>query len=271
MFNVVISVLTMGILGAFFAFGLSIARKKFKVEEDPRIDRVEEALPGANCGACGYPGCRAMAEAIVQGQAEPDGCPVGGAETAREVAEIMGIEVKESERRVAVLLCRGTEEVAKRKAEYRGVAECFAASLVQSGDKFCSYGCLGYGDCVEACNFDALHMGADGLPIVDREKCTACGLCVKACPKNLLELHLVSRKLFVFCKSLDNPKNSRKNCKNACTGCMICTKGAQHGEIVVEDSLSRIKNLAVLDDPGAMEWVGKCPTQAIGFLNTSKN
>lgn len=266
MFNVMISILTMGLLGAFFAFGLSIARKKFKVEEDPRIDRVEDALPGANCGACGYPGCRAMAEAIVKGEAVPDGCPVGGGETAREVAEIMGLEIGESERRVAVLLCRGTEEAAKRKAEYRGVGECYAASLVQSGDKFCSYGCLGYGDCVDACNFDALHMGDDGLPVVDREKCTACGMCVKACPKNLFELHPESRKLFVFCKSHDNPKNSRKNCKNACTGCMICTKGAKNGEIVVEDHLSRIKNLDVLENEEAMEWVKKCPTKAIGFL-----
>jgi len=266
MFNIAISILTMGILGAFFAFGLSIARNKFKVEEDPRIDQVEEGLPGANCGACGYPGCRALAEAIVNGQVDANSCPVGGSETAREIARMLGVEIIETERQVAVLLCRGTETAAQRKADYRGIRQCYAASLVQSGDKFCSYGCLGYGDCVDACNFDALHIDKEGLPVVDREKCTACGLCVKACPKNLLELHPVSRKFFVFCKSLDNPKTSRKNCKNACTGCMICTKGAQNSEIVVENNLSMINNLDILENEEAMQWVGKCPTKAIGFL-----
>ena len=184
----------------------------------------------------------------------------------RDVGRILGVEISETERKVAVLLCRGTETAALRKAEYRGIRQCYAASLVQSGDKLCSYGCLGYGDCVTACNFEALQIGDEGLPIVDREKCTACGLCVKACPKNLLQLHPVSRKFFVFCKSLDNPKSSRKNCKNACTGCMICTKGVQNSEIVVENNLSRVDNLDVLENQEAMEWVGKCPTKAIGFL-----
>lgn len=264
--NVLISVMTMGIMGAFFAFVLSIALKKFKIDEDPRIDQLEAILPGANCGACGFPGCRALAEAIVKGEADPGSCSVGGSETAEEIAGIMGVEVSRAERKVAVLLCRGTEEAAGRKADYRGVKTCYAASLVQSGNKFCSYGCLGYGDCVKACNFDALHMGKEGLPVVDREKCTACGLCVKACPKSLFELYPESRTFFVFCKSLDNPKTSRSNCKNACTGCMICTKGAKNGEIVVTDNLSRIKSLDILDNEEAMQWVGKCPTQAIGFL-----
>jgi electron transport complex protein RnfB len=264
--NVIISILTMGIMGAFFAYGLSIALKKFKIEEDPRIDQVEAALPGANCGACGYPGCRALAEAIAKGEVEPGSCPVGGSESAREVARIMGKEATQTERKVAVLLCRGTDEAAARKADYRGVKTCYAASLVQSGDKFCSYGCLGYEDCVRACNFDALHMGPEGLPMVDREKCTACGLCVKACPKNLIELHPESRTFFVFCKSLDIPKTSRTNCKNACTGCMICTKGAKNNEIVVTDNLSRINSLDILGSEEAMQWVAKCPTKAIGFL-----
>jgi len=267
MSGLLISVLTMGLLGAVFAFGLSIAQKKLRVEEDPRIDAVEGVVPGANCGGCGYPGCRAFSEAVVKGDAPPDGCPVGGKETAAAVAEILGIQLEESERRVAVLMCRGTNEAAKRKAEYRGIDQCYAAALVQQGDKFCAYGCLGFGDCVEVCAFDALHMGDAGLPVVDRGACTACGKCVKACPKHLFELHPESRRFFVFCKSKDDPKTSRQSCKNACTGCRICTKGAGDGEIVVEDNLSRIVNMAVLDNEEAMTWVKKCPTGAIGFLD----
>lgn len=262
----IISIVTMGVLGAFFAYGLSIALKKFKVEEDPRIDQVEAALPGANCGACGYPGCRALAEAIVKGEIDLDSCPVGGLETAEEVAMIMGKEVSPTERKVAVLLCRGTEEAAKRKAEYQGIKTCYAANLIQRGDKFCSFGCLGYGDCVKVCNFDALKIGKKGIPEVDREKCTGCGLCVSACPKKLFELHPLSRRFFVFCKSLDDPKRSRQNCQNACTGCRICTRGVKNEEIVVENNLSIIKDPKIIQDSEARLWVEKCPTAAIGIL-----
>ena len=266
MSGVVISIATMGILGAIFAYGLSIAQKKFRVEEDPRIDQVEDVVPGANCGGCGYPGCRAFSEAVVTGEAPADGCPVGGQETAEAVAEILGIEIEESERQVAVLMCRGTDEAAKRKADYRGIRQCYAASLVQSGDKHCSYGCLGYGDCVDVCGFDALKIGEEGLPVVDREKCTGCGQCVKACPKGLFELHPESRRFFVFCKSNDDPKTSRQSCRNACTGCRVCVKGVTEGQIVVENNLSNIGHLSVLGDEDAMKWVGKCPTGAIGFM-----
>lgn len=264
--SLLISILTMGILGVFFAYGLSIARKKFRVEEDPRIDEVESVLPGANCGGCGYPGCRAFAEAVVIGKAEPNGCPVGGFETSQEIAKILGIEIKETERKVAVLLCRGTEEAAKRKAEYRGIKTCYAATIVQRGDKYCSYGCLSFGDCVLSCNFDAIEIGKHGLPVVDIKKCTGCGLCVKACPKGLLELHPVSRKFFVFCKSLDDAKSSRKNCKNACIACKICTRGAANEEVIVENNLSIINNPEITKNEEAMNWIAKCPTKCIGFL-----
>ena len=262
--SIAISILTMGLLGAFFAYGLSIAKKKFKVEEDPRIDRIEDVLPGANCGGCGYPGCRAFAEAVAATKADVDGCPVGGMDTAKQVADIMGMEVGDSEREVAVLICRGTEEAALRKAEYRGIHSCYGANLVQKGNKKCSYGCMGYGDCVSVCNFDAIRIGPEGIPVVDREKCTGCGLCVKACPKNILELHPLSRRFFVLCKSFDGPKASRQNCKNACIGCKICIKGVKNGEITVDNDLSVIHNTEVVNDEEAMQWIGKCPTKVIG-------
>ena len=261
-----VSILTMGFLGIFFAWGLAVAQRKLKVEEDPRIERIEKVLPGVNCGGCGFPGCRAFAEAVVNSKAEAEGCPVGGMETAREVAGIIGVEIKKLEKRVAVLLCRGTAQAAKRKADYRGIKTCYAGSLIQKGNKLCSYGCLGFGDCVLVCDFDALIMGNEDLPIVNREKCTGCGMCVRACPKNLFELHPVSRKFFVFCKSHDDAKNSRNHCKNACIACKFCTRGAGKGEIVMENSLSVIKDPSVYDKPEAREWILKCPTKIIGFL-----
>jgi len=264
--SVIISIVTMGVLGAFFAYGLSVALKKFRVEEDNRFDLVESALPGINCGGCGLPGCRSFAEAVVKGNIEPDGCTVGGNATALEIARILEIKIEESEKEVAVLLCRGTEEAAKKKADYKGIHTCYAANLIQRGDKFCSFGCLGYGDCVKVCKFEALEIGKEGIPVVNRKNCTACGLCVKACPKNLFELHPVSRKFFVFCKSLDDPRSSRQYCQNACTGCRICTRGVKKEEIVVENNLSFIKDPKIIKDEEARLWVEKCPTKAIGLL-----
>jgi RnfABCDGE-type electron transport complex B subunit len=269
--SIIISILTMGCLGAFFAYGLSIARNKFKVEEDPRIDDVEEALAGANCGGCGFAGCRAFAEAVVAGKAEPFGCPVGGNDTAAAIARIMGMELQESTREVAVLMCRGTTDAAGRKAEYQGIHTCYAANIIQRGDKICSYGCLGYGDCVTACNFDAIKIGPQGIPVIDRDKCTACGLCVKACPNHLLELHPADRTFYVLCKSQDDGKTSRAACKNACIGCKICTRGAANGEIVVENFLSEIKDPKIAENEEAMQWIAKCPTKCIGFLDQILN
>lgn len=264
--SLLISVLTMGILGAFFSYALSVAQKKLKVEEDPRIDEVEAVLPNANCGGCGYPGCRAFAEAVVAGKVEPNGCPVGGNETAAEVSKILGVELVEKEREVAVLMCRGTNEAAKRKAEYRGVDTCYGAALVQQGDKFCTYGCLGLGDCVDACDFDAIHIKEQGIPIIDREKCTGCGQCVIACPRDLLELHPVSKTYFVYCKSHDDPKTSRKNCANSCIACSLCVRGVKEDEIVMDNFLAIVKDHSVVNNEEAMNWAGKCPTKAIGDL-----
>lgn len=264
--NILIAMLTMGGMGFLFAYILSIAKNKLKVEIDPRIERIESVLPGTNCGCCGYPGCRAFAEAVVSGQAKTNCCSVGGDSVSGEIAKIVGVKIDKTERYVAVLMCRGTESSTKRKAKYCGIKTCYAASLIQGGDKYCSFGCLGFGDCMEACPFNAIKIGADKIPVIDRDICTGCGLCVKACPKNLIELHPISRKLYVYCKSHDDAKTSIFNCKNACIACGLCTKGAKNGEITVIDNLSTINNVDIEKNEEAMKWVQKCPTKSIDFI-----
>lgn len=257
------SILAMGGLGAFFAAALAIADKKLRVEEDPRIGMVNDALPGANCGACGQAGCAAFAEAVVQGTAPVNGCPVGGQDCAEDVARIMGVDAGQSVRHVARLMCRGAIGVAREKADYVGPSQCAVQDLVSGGSKACQYGCLGGGDCVEVCNFGALVMGEDGLPHVFDDLCTACAACVTACPRDLFELHPIDREFFVFCKSHDDPKTAKAACDAACTGCGICARKSE-GAIVVQDGL------AVIDydklDPGLIP-LDKCKTGAIGWLH----
>ena len=215
MIDLAVPILTMAVLGFMFSVGLVFAYKKLKVEENPKIATVNEVLPQANCGACGYSGCRAFAEAVVNGKAEVTGCPVGGADTANLVASILGVDAGEIIKKVARLHCRGSLEAAPSRGVYQGIPTCEAAHLV-GGNKQCSFGCLGYGDCVLACLFDALHMGEDGLPVVQEENCTACGKCVDACPRNLFELHALDQEILVFCRSEDRGPLARKLCKNAC-------------------------------------------------------
>ncbi len=180
-------ILTMGALGLILSAGLAIAYQKLKVEEDPKVVKISEALPQANCGACGYSGCRAFAEAVVKGEAETNGCPVGGEETITKVAEIMGVKADEVVKKIARILCHGDTEAAKDRGTYLGITTCYAANLT-GGNKQCPYGCLGFGDCVLACPFEAIHMGGDGLPVVDGKKCTACGKCTEKCFAESLEL-----------------------------------------------------------------------------------
>ena len=261
--NILIPVLTMMALGFLFSAGLVFAYKKLKVEEDPRVEKVTEMLPQANCGACGYSGCRAFAEAVVQGKASPASCPVGGEEGAQEIAAALGIQTGEIIKKVARVHCRGTKEAAKDKGPYWGIPTCEAAHLL-GGQKLCFYGCLGFGDCVKACPFDAIYMEKDGLPRVDDEKCTACGKCVDACPRNILELHPLNQNIFVFCRSLDRGPTARKVCKNSCIACGICSRACPEA-IPIEDNLAKILNYKNII-PEKTPEIEKCPTQAIGRL-----
>jgi len=186
---VVVSTLVLLGLGFLFGVGLAVAAKKFKTDENPNAKKILRVLPGANCGACGYPGCSGLAEAIAEGNAPVDKCPVGGANVAKKIAKIMGVEeTTVSEPKVAKVMCKGGNKEAKTKFIYSGVKSCKAALLVSGASKLCQYGCMGLGDCVSVCPFNAIKMGDNGLPVIDSKKCTACGKCVEICPRNVIQL-----------------------------------------------------------------------------------
>jgi RnfABCDGE-type electron transport complex B subunit len=263
MTELLVPILTMSALGFLFSSGLVLAYKKLRVEEDPKIEAVSEALPQANCGACGYSGCRAFAEAVVKGDAGATGCPVGGSEVVQNVADILGVTAGEVIHKVARVHCRGTREAAKDRGVYLGIATCSASHLV-GGNKQCAYGCMGYGDCVRACLFDAMRMGEDGLPVIFEDKCTACGKCVDACPRNILQLHPLSQDILVFCRSEDRGPTARKLCKNACIACGICVRACPEA-IVLEKNLAVITDYKKID-PEKIPEIEKCPTSSIGRL-----
>lgn len=236
-----VSIPSMGVMGAIFAGGLAIASSKLAVEVDPRIEEIEEVLPGANCGACGEPGCSSFAEAVVNGNAEINGCPVGGSEVAGEIAEIMGVESGDSVRRIATLLCKGGDEETFARSEYRGIESCKAADIAGGGNKSCVYGCLGFGDCEAVCSFDAIKMNENGLPEVIADECTGCGNCVEECPKGLFTLVEEGQEVFIHCSSHSGGKDVKEACKTGCIGCGVCETKCPVDAITIED------NLAVID------------------------
>lgn len=228
--TIILAIATMGGLGLLFAGGLAFADKKLRVEENPLIALVNEALPNANCGGCGCAGCYDFAVNVVDGQKLPNGCPVGGDETAKQIASILGVEAGETIKMVPVVLCRGgNKEAAKKMTEYYGPLSCKASHIISGGSKLCFYGCLGGGDCVDACPFGAMMMSENGIPEVIEELCTGCGICVKACPRAVIEMHPIDRNVFVFCKNQDDPKRSKEVCSVACIGCAICARKSDGG------------------------------------------
>ncbi|MBN1420545.1 MAG: RnfABCDGE type electron transport complex subunit B [Planctomycetes bacterium] len=231
------AVVTLLGLGVLFGVGLYYASRIFHVDVDPRIQQVLDALPGANCGACGQPGCGGFARAVVHGSADLAGCAVGGCDVARRIGAILGKEVGETVRRVAVLHCAGRD--VKDRFRYDGPRDCVAAALIRGGPKACAYGCIGYGTCARACPFGAISM-VDGLPVVDEEKCTACGICVAACPKGLFELHAVTHHVHVRCRSREKGAVVRKVCSVGCIGCKKCEKTCPHDAIHVAENLASI-------------------------------
>ncbi len=256
------AVISMAIMGVLFAAGLALAHQKLKLEEDDRIEQVDELLPGADCGACGYAGCEAMARALVDGEVVPQKCPVADDATYQKIADLLNLSSDSSSSDlVARVLCRGGKEEAKQLAAYRGINTCAAANLVNTGGKACTYGCLGLADCVAACKFDALEMNDNGLPVVNDDNCTGCNACVIACPRDIIELHEREQKLFVWCLSEDDPATSRKSCTVACIGCGICAKLCDGVEM-------KEPNLAVVSEtnaPDCDQGVEKCPTDAIDY------
>lgn len=256
-------------LGLLLALILYFVALKFKVEEDPRIDEVEKVMPGANCGGCGFAGCRAFADAAVKApNLDNNYCPVGGNEVMKKVAAILGYEIKEKAPQVAVVRCNGTCENRPKVNDYDGVKSCRVKAALYSGDTLCPFGCLGCGDCVAACQFGAIAMDPQtGLPVVDESKCTACGSCVKACPKNIIELRNKgprSMRVFVSCVNKDKGAVARKACSAACIGCGKCAKVCAQDAITVEN------NVAYIDYTKCKlckKCVAECPTGAIHAVN----
>jgi len=252
------SVLVLALLGVLFGIGLAVASRKLKVESDPRIDEVEALLPGANCGGCGYPGCRGLAEAIVAGGAPGDACPVN--KDCAPIAQVMGVEANCRLPQVARVRCAGGKNETEQRFIYIGVEDCAAAHSLAGGPKSCIYGCLGLGSCAKVCPFDAIVMSDNGLPVINEEKCTGCGLCVKACPRNIITLWPVGKKVTVLCMSHDKGPQVRKICKVGCIACGICVKQCPVKAITMDD------NLAVIDPQLCTNCglcVEKCPMKTI--------
>jgi electron transport complex protein RnfB len=236
------SIITLGGMGLLFGGLLAYASRIFYVEKDPRIERINDLLPQANCGGCGYPGCSNFAEAIVNEDASINLCAPGGEEVVLKIAEILGVEAETIEPNVAVVRCQGAHGIAKNKFRYEGIEDCNAAVLVQGGHKACVYGCLGFGSCVESCPFDAMDMQDNGLPVVFEDKCTACGNCVTACPKGIMELVPRSQKVFLGCVNEDSAKAVREVCSVGCIACGLCAKEkiTPSGKLVMENNMPTV-------------------------------
>ncbi len=238
--HIVATVIAVGAMAMAFGIILAIAAQKFAVKVDPRITQISEALPGANCGGCGYPGCSGYAAAIVTSGAAINLCAPGGADAASKIAEIMGVEASTAEPKVAVVMCRGTLAVSGRKFDYDGIRDCRAAVLVNAGPKGCRYGCLGLGSCMEACPFGAIVLTESRIPVVIEEKCVGCGKCVETCPKNIIELVPKSMHVHVFCRNEEKGGKAKKSCKAACIACKKCEKECKFDAIHVVNNLARI-------------------------------
>lgn len=229
-----------GVVALLLGLFLGFAGEAFKVEVDPKEEAINGCLPGNNCGGCGYAGCSGLAAAIAKGEAPVNQCPVGGDSVAAQIAEIMGVEAESGTKKVAFVKCGGTCEKAKNDYEYTGIEDCAAMAFVPGGGpKTCKYGCLGYGSCVKACPFDAIHV-VDGVAVVDKDKCKACSKCIAACPKGLIELVPYDAAHIVQCSSKDKGKAVMDACSVGCIGCGICAKNCPEGAIVVENNIAHI-------------------------------
>lgn len=267
--TILITIISLSLLALLSAVILYFVAQKFKVFEDPRIDEVAAILPQANCGGCGFAGCRNFAERLVVAETF-DGlnCPVGGTEVMSMAGKILGKEAPVVDPLVAVLKCNGHPEVRPRTSIYNGAADCRISHSLFIGESDCSYGCMGYGDCVRACQFEAMFIDPHtNLPVIVDDKCVACGACVKACPRHLIELRKKAkkdRKIYVACSNCDKGGPAKRACKVACIGCFKCQKVCEYNAIVIENNLAYIDAVKC---KMCRKCVTECPTNSIIEVN----
>ncbi len=262
MTEVILPVVVLGGLGVCFGALLGVAAKVFKSSQDDRAEQIAELLPGANCGGCGYAGCSGLAAAVVKGEASPTACAVLTPETVEKIGGIMGIEIAPRRGVIARVICSGTCDVAAVQCQYDGIESCSAAMRYGGGEKACSYGCLGYGDCVRACKFEAIHL-VDGIAQTDITKCTGCGGCAVACPRNLIDLVDSEQRTFVKCRSVEKGAALRNVCTAGCIGCKLCEG------VCLTNSIHVTNNLAVIDYDACVNCglcAEKCPKKVIEYL-----
>ena len=257
---IIIAVAVVSILGLIIGLLLGVAGKKFEVETDERVEQVREYMAGSNCGGCGFAGCDACAEAIVEGKAAPNACAPAGAAAAEAIGKILGIAVEVGEPKVAFVRCAGTCDKTVMKSQYFGMQDCQKAAIIPGGtDKACSYGCMGLGSCVKACKFDAIHI-VNGVAVVDKEKCVACGACSAVCPKGLITMVPKKAEHLVRCSNRDKGKDVKAVCAAGCIGCGVCVKQCEVGAVSV------INNVAVIDTEKCTncgKCAAKCPSKCI--------
>jgi len=262
--STLIATIIMTALGAFFGISLAVAHRFLRVEEDPRLDVIEDMLPGSNCGACGEAGCRAFSESLVAGTQKPSGCTVSNEGAIEQIASFLGVDAGAQEKRVARLHCAGGLTAARQIAEYEGYGTCRAAHMV-GGGKGCAWGCLGLADCEKACMFDAITMNDELLPVVNVPACTACGDCVDACPRDLFDILPVSHKLIVQCAAPLEGDEARAVCTVTCDACGRCAQDAAPGLITMQNNLPVVDYSA--GGPAAPAATHRCPTGAIQWVD----
>lgn len=264
MSTVLVAIAILGGLGAFFGIALAVSHRALHVEEDPRVEMLVDMLPGSNCGACGQAGCRAFAEALTTAGSVPSRCTVSSPAAIESIAAFLGVDPGKQEKRVARLHCAGGLGAARQIADYEGFESCRAAHLVGGGGKSCSWGCLGLADCEVACDFDAIRMNAERLPVVDVDRCTACGDCVEACPRDLFEILPLAHCLLVQCKAPLEGEQARQVCTVACDACGRCAQDAAPGLIRMQNNLPVVDYSA--GGPAAPAATLRCPTGAIRWV-----
>ncbi|MDD4955206.1 MAG: RnfABCDGE type electron transport complex subunit B [Candidatus Omnitrophica bacterium] len=260
--EILIPILVLGSLGLLFGIGLAIASKTLGVKSDARVEAIHGLLPGSNCGTCGGAGCFGFAESVLSGKLPLEACRVSSEGTKKRIAAILGIEFEKKVKTVAVLHCNGGAKRVKDRTNYQGLKDCVLANLVLNGQKECTFGCLGFGTCARACPFGAITMSEENLPVIHYDKCTSCGKCVKACPKNLFSLMPAAESIYVACSSHDTGKDTIAVCPVGCIACGICTK-VKNSPFYLKENLSYVDYEKTADKESMEEARNKCPTKCI--------